>query len=179
MWDAKTGAAIADLSGHYLGVRSASFSPDGARVVTSSSDKTARLWDAKTGAAIAVLSGHGDEVNSAAFSQDGARVVTASNDKTARLWDAQTGAEIAVLSGYGDAVTSAAFSPDGARVVTASLDKTARIWDISGIPKGNLFKIACAWLPDRDLTEIAKDYGLTNLDPICEGDPPLPNLPRQ
>jgi WD40 repeat protein len=74
---------------------------------------------------------------------------------------------------------SAAFSPDGARIVTASKDDTARVWDVSGIPKGNLFQIACAWLPDHDLTGIAKDYGLTNLDPICEGDPPLPDLPPQ
>ena len=74
---------------------------------------------------------------------------------------------------------SAAFSPDGARIVTASKDDTARVWDVSGIPKGNLFQIACAWLPDHDLTGIAKDYGLTKLDPICEGDPPLPDLPPQ
>ena len=74
---------------------------------------------------------------------------------------------------------SAAFSPDGARIVTASKDDTARVWDVSGIPKGNLFQIGCAWLPDHDLTGIAKDYGLTNLDPICEGDPPLPDLPPQ
>jgi hypothetical protein len=34
-------------------------------------------------------------------------------------------------------------------------------------------------LADHDLTGIAKDYGLTNLDPICEGDPPLPDPPPQ
>jgi hypothetical protein len=36
-------------------------------------------------------------------------------------------------------------------------------------------QIACAWLPDHDLTDIARDYGLTRLEPICEGDPPLPD----
>ena len=79
---------------------SAAFSPDGARVVTASDDKTARVWDAATGKAIAVLSGHDDQVWSAAFSPDGARVVTASDDKTARVWDAATGKAIAVLSGH-------------------------------------------------------------------------------
>ena len=74
---------------------------------------------------------------------------------------------------------SAAFSPDGARVITTSDDWTARIWDVSTIPKGNLFQIVCAWLPDHDLTGVARDYGLTNLDPICEGDPPLPDPPPQ
>jgi hypothetical protein len=66
---------------------SAAFSPEGARVVTASGDKTARLWDAATGKQVAVLRGHDDLVRSAAFSPDGSRVVTASEDKTARLWD--------------------------------------------------------------------------------------------
>ena len=86
MWDAGTGAEIAVLEGHGDNVWSAAFSPDGARVVTASWDKTARLWDAGTGAEIAVLEGHERDVYSAAFSPDGARVVTASDDKTARLW---------------------------------------------------------------------------------------------
>ena len=43
-------------------MRSAVFSPDGARVVTASRDGTARLWDAATGAETAVLRGHEDGV---------------------------------------------------------------------------------------------------------------------
>ena len=71
---------------------SAAFSPDGKRIVTASSDKTARLWDAETGKPIGEpLRGHEDDVRSAAFSPDGKRIVTASDDKTARLWDAATG----------------------------------------------------------------------------------------
>ena len=69
-------------------MQSAAFSPDGKRVVTASTDKTARLWDAATGKPIGEpLKGHEDSVQSAAFSPDGRRIVTASADKSARLWE--------------------------------------------------------------------------------------------
>ena len=82
------------LTGHTGGVKSAAFSPDGKRIVTASSDKTARLWDAETGKPIGELDGHEGWVWRAAFSPDGKRIVTASGDKTARLWDADTGKAI-------------------------------------------------------------------------------------
>ena len=70
-------------------VNSAAFSPDGTRVVTASSDKTARIWDAATAKEIAALRGHDDTVYCAAFSPDGSRIITASRDGTARIWDAR------------------------------------------------------------------------------------------
>jgi WD40 repeat protein len=117
------------LGGHDSYVRSAAFSPDGSRIVTASSDKTARIWDAASAKEIAVLRGHTESVDAATFSPDGKRIVTASIDKTARIWDASTGEEVAVLRGHTESVNAATFSPDGARIVTASWDKTARIWD--------------------------------------------------
>jgi WD40 repeat protein len=123
-------AQLAVLSGHTDFLRSASYSPDGKRIVTASLDKTARIWDARTGVQLAVLSGHGDRVNSAVFSPDGMRIVTASSDKTARIWDAGTGAQLAELSGHDDRLISAEYSPDGTRIVTASYGESPIIWDV-------------------------------------------------
>ncbi len=54
-----TGADVFTLKGHReRSVISASFSADGARVVTGSGDKTAKVWDAKTGAEVLTLKGH-------------------------------------------------------------------------------------------------------------------------
>ena len=75
------------LSGHENRVRSASFSPDGTRIVTASWDNTARVWDAASGRAIATLSGHEHAVKGASFSPDGTRIVTVFDDRTARVWD--------------------------------------------------------------------------------------------
>jgi WD40 repeat protein len=126
-------------------VNSAAFSPDGARIVTTSWDNTARIWDAASAKEIAVLRGHDNTVFSAAFSPDGTRIVTASRDNTARIWHAASGKEIALLRGHDNWVNSAAFSPDGARIVTASRDKTARIWDarLYVLPSAGLIVEAC------------------------------------
>jgi WD40 repeat protein len=41
------------LKGHTGGVNSVAFSPDGAHIVSGSSDKTIRIWDAATGKVVA------------------------------------------------------------------------------------------------------------------------------
>ena len=61
---------------HRIRSRSASFSPDGSRIVTASTDKTAKVWDARTGAEVLTLKGHTGQVTSASFSPDGSRIVT-------------------------------------------------------------------------------------------------------
>jgi len=119
------------LSGHEGLVRSASFSPDGKRIVTASYDRTARIWDTATGQQIALLRGHDGALSSASFSPDGKLIVTASYDTTARIWDAVTGQQIALLRGHHGALSSASFSPDGKLIVTASFDETARIWGVA------------------------------------------------
>ncbi len=80
-------------------VLDAAFSPDGKRVVTASSDDTARVWDAETGQSLVELRGHTGLVRNATFSHDGRRIVTVSNDNTARVWDAETGRSLAELRG--------------------------------------------------------------------------------
>ncbi|MCH8342580.1 MAG: PD40 domain-containing protein [Planctomycetes bacterium] len=67
-------------------MNSASFSPDGTRIVTASWDNTARVWDAATGEQLLVLRGHEFIVYSASFSPDGKRIVTG-HDSTIRIWD--------------------------------------------------------------------------------------------
>ena len=120
---------IRRLTGHSGSLRSAAFSPDGRRAVTSSSDGTVRVWDVTTGKELAGWSVFAPR--SARFSPDGRRIAVACLDGNTRVLDAVTGEQIAVLSGHGSIVQSAAFSPDGTKIVTASLDHTARLWNAS------------------------------------------------
>jgi WD40 repeat protein len=105
--------------------------PDGTRILTGSSDKTARVWDSQTGAELLRIKGHTDAINGIAATPDGARILTSSSDKTARVWDSQTGAELLRIKGHTDAIKGIAATPDGARIVTGSQDATARLWDLA------------------------------------------------
>ena len=73
------------LEGHTDGVYSASFSPDGERIVTASADRSAKVWDLE-GNELASLEGHTKPLTSASFSPDGERIVTASWDGSAKVW---------------------------------------------------------------------------------------------
>ncbi|MEM9490847.1 MAG: protein kinase, partial [Myxococcota bacterium] len=111
---------------------------NGTRIVTASSDKTARVWSADGTGQPLVLHGHQDSVYSAAFSPDENLIATASWDKTARVWSAAGIGQPLILSGHDDAVATGipggqgAFDPFGARIVTASEDGTIRLWNTDG-----------------------------------------------
>ncbi|MEV3925864.1 NB-ARC domain-containing protein, partial [Actinomadura coerulea] len=117
------------LTGDASGVNAVAFSPNGARVLTGSTDGTARIWDTVTGRQLLELRGHTGWVRGVAFSPDGSRALTGSDDHRARIWDTATGRQLLELTGHTGWVWGVAFSPNGARVLTGSADGTARIWD--------------------------------------------------
>ena len=117
------------LKGQLQFVNAASFSPDGSRIITAGTDRTAKVWDASTGAVVLTFKGHTAAVHSASFSPDGSRIVTAGEDQTAKVWDARTGAVVRTLKMETFGPVDASFSPDGSRVVTTGLDNTTKVWD--------------------------------------------------
>jgi len=124
--NARSDASLITLRGHGGMVYSVAFSPTGDRVVTASSDKTAKVWDAQTGRLLATLAGHNDEVRSAVFHPAGDRVLTASYDRTARVWDPANGEQVAEWPHqYG--LRSAAYDPTGQRVVILEGEKLVRV----------------------------------------------------
>jgi WD40 repeat protein/DNA-binding SARP family transcriptional activator len=134
---AGTRPELVALRGHRGAVRQAVWNSDESRILTASSDGTARVWDvstalstgAGTGVELLTLSGHDGAVNQATWNGDESRILTAGDDNTARVWDAQTGAEILTLSAHSRSVNRAVWNRDGSRILTASDDGTARVWD--------------------------------------------------
>jgi hypothetical protein len=112
-------------------VATASFSPDGRRVVTGSRQGTARVWDAATGAPVTPLLKHGRGLIRVAFSPDGRRVATGGGGGyDARVWDVATGEALGPPLKHRGWVYHVAFSPDGRRLATTCHDGTARVWNI-------------------------------------------------
>ncbi len=115
-------------------VTSASFSRDGARLVTAS-DRTARLWDARTGWPLTPRLEHPRRVTRAAPGPDGTRVLTIAEDHTARIWNVTASPPTAIALHHRAAIHAAVFSADGALVATAAADGIAQLWSAStGLP---------------------------------------------
>jgi WD40 repeat protein len=126
VFDARTGRRL--YAPDQIGVTTADFSPDSRLLVTTSSDRTARLWRATDGKLLHVLDQPDGHVVGADFSPDGTQLVTASDGGTARVWDVATGGRLLVLVGPTNPVESASFSSDGQFLVVASLDRTVRVY---------------------------------------------------
>jgi WD40 repeat protein len=135
-----SGAGMHWMQGWGSGEQSASFSPDGTRIVTVGGVRgahEAKVWDARTGAELLVLQGHTNLVFCAAFSPDGEHIITGSLDGMAKVWDARTGTPRLEMGVPGSKVYSVAVSPDGTRIVSGRghLDKPgqgtgeATVWD--------------------------------------------------
>ena len=66
---------------------SASFSPDGKRIVTCGRDRTVKIWDSVTGMDLLSLQSTVDTQMYAAFNPNGKTLVTSGLDGRIRLWD--------------------------------------------------------------------------------------------
>jgi WD40 repeat protein len=78
--DVPTGRGRLDLAGHQGMVWRVAYTPDGARLVTASSDGTVRFWDAATGAPRGTFDWQTGKVRCVAVSPDGLTVASGGQD---------------------------------------------------------------------------------------------------
>jgi WD40 repeat protein len=108
IWDARTGGEVLSLAGHASEVTAVAVLADGPglRVLTGSSDQTAKLW------AISGLSGAPGDGSSSA---------------------SPAAKELISLRGHTRGLTSVAFAPDGSSALTASRDGMTIVWPAAGL----------------------------------------------
>jgi WD40 repeat protein len=126
-WDADSGAFQRDLPAHRGQVTSAAFSHDGAFVVTTSSDRDARLSRTDDGTQV-WLESYTGPVSDADFSADDRWVVLAGPGR-AGVVNATTGERVLDLDGKDRVLTAAAFSPTGWRIATGGESGAVRAYD--------------------------------------------------
>ncbi|MCA8993929.1 MAG: hypothetical protein KDA88_18225 [Planctomycetaceae bacterium] len=133
---ANTAAQEADLA-----IRSVTFSPDGATLLTAGEFASAHLWDAETGTALTAFAAHTAPLQAAAFTEEG-MFVSISADKTARLWEVSPGWTLERTIGSVDdsqtishRVTSVDFNADASRLLFAggvpSRNGELQVYDIA------------------------------------------------
>ena len=126
--DVATGAERARLVGHGSAVTQVAFTPDGGRVVTTSTDRTLRVWDAASGAALRTIAGPEEEIWALALASDGRTAVTGEQLGVLREWDLESGALLATWRTDPLRVWAVAIRPDGARIASASASGKAALW---------------------------------------------------
>lgn len=125
-----TGEIVAEFKGHKKLINSASFSPDGSKIITASNDNTSAIYSSK-GELLKVLSSHNNAVYCAIFSPDGKYCATAGEDSVVIITDLQTNKEV-LARGHSGCVTCLAFSPDGKYLMSGGCDKKVIRWTPDG-----------------------------------------------
>ena len=138
LWDATTGVERAEFTEHKstcadeegkCWIWGADFSPDGARAVSASRDRSAIVWNTSNAAVITTLRGHGASVYDVAWSPDGAAIATASGDDKIIIWNPETGEAVRTLSGHVNDVNAVDFHPGGEILAAASEDGRVSLWN--------------------------------------------------
>jgi WD40 repeat protein len=110
------------------------YTPDGAKVVSVSSDKKIQFYDGTTGQPEAEIpNAHESSIYSASFNADGTKLATASADKTVKIWDvASLAAEktftFSADAQVGDMQVSIVWS--GSRLLSVSLNGNINVLDL-------------------------------------------------
>ena len=139
LWDAHDGSQVTTIA-LPMGLGQVEtlfeFSPDGARLATSSRENAITVWSVADETATAHLTEADGIVTAIGFSPDGSRIAGGTRNGVVSLWDPETGRLLGTRIGHKSAVTALAFQPDGLTIASGSRDGTIRIWDaVDGRPR--------------------------------------------
>ncbi len=180
IWQAKSKEAVA-VGFHDHLANQAHFSSDGQYLVTSGSDRTARVWTVPDLKLCCVLSDHQDDVEMSTFSHSGKDIATASRDGFVRIFSALSGQLKKILVGHESDVLSVQWTVDDRNLVTSGDDGTVRIWNPD---TGELVKTLSFDGVETDTLVVGKDILFAGNDegaivPILNGVPLSPYRAHQ
>jgi WD40 repeat protein len=130
VFDSDTGELRHELQGHRSWVLDARFSGDGQRLVTTSSDGTARVWDTASGQPVVVLRGHEDSTYIRAATDPTGSVVATVSGTSVRLF--RIPEQRVLPAGQGDWILDLAVLPGEEQIAAGGEDGHVRVWDVAG-----------------------------------------------
>lgn len=164
---ASDGELLATFDGHKESLSHLRFDATGARIVSSSFDRTVKVWDVAKRSLLVDFRGHGFPVGGAAFSPDGTLVASCSYERppgtvvgTLHVWNAADGTIVRTMQGGRKPLIGLAFSPDGRHIAAGSWDFCVFVWPLEGgeptkcaMPDEGLYNAVddVAWSPDSRL----------------------------
>ena len=173
----QAGDKIATLRGPGDAIYCLAWSPDGARLATTSAnDFAARIWDVPSQKLVLPPLRHSHGITSLAWEPDGRRLATGSIDQAVKVWDAATGREAVTLRGHVDSIVSLSWGPGG-HLASGGGDGSVRIWDAIRdqesivLPAQGVRATSASWSPDgRRLASGGDDGQVRIWDPATRGE---------
>jgi len=128
-WDVATGEPSGpEFIGHADTAKQIMITPDGARLVSASFDRTIRVWDVTSGASLVRMNCLPEGLAAMALHPAGQWVACATSKGTVQILDGSTGTLTAEFPAKG-LVSALSFSPDGTRLAVGDEDGVIRLWN--------------------------------------------------
>jgi WD40 repeat protein/tRNA A-37 threonylcarbamoyl transferase component Bud32 len=86
VFDCDRGRELTSLRGHIASIRELAFSPDGARIASSSSDGTIKIWESSSGRELLTLPDNDRPAECLRFTGDGSQLIAVDDEGTVRIW---------------------------------------------------------------------------------------------
>ncbi len=117
---------------HDAAVTAVAYSTDGKRILTASTDQSARIWIPS----LIWRARHDGAVHQAILSPRGDRILSAGADGSVRMWSVYEGKPIQAIRAHTGAVTGLSLSADANRLVTIGADRAAHVWELNKLAPG-------------------------------------------
>jgi WD40 repeat protein len=169
VWKLDAWEGIALLRGHEGDIKQMAFSPDGTKLVTGSTDATARIWDISSGAQLVVLKNYAGR--SIGISSDGRMLAAGLFSNAVYVASMENGARLMIVEEHTQPVTMLSFSPAGRFLLSADQSGLVLFWrvevdgQVTKVPMGIYLaanEIAAVYWHDEQHVILADLSGMQN-----------------